>query len=68
MTPIWQPRLSSGRRAGANLPANERIRLVGIEAQDILTFAEQCTPAVEAAIPRAVEAVLADLDILAPRS
>jgi hypothetical protein len=31
---------------------------VGIEAEDVLTFSEQCTPAVEAAIPRAVEEVL----------
>ena len=50
--------LEFGRQAGMHLPPNEAIRLVGIEAEDILTFCEQCTPAVEAAIPRAVEAVI----------
>jgi len=50
--------LEFGRQAGMHLPENNRIRLVGIEAEDILTFSEQCTPAVQAAIPRAVEAVL----------
>ena len=50
--------LEFGRQAGMHLPPNEAIRLVGIEAEDILTFSERCTPAVEAAIPRAVEAVL----------
>jgi hypothetical protein len=28
----------------------------------VLTFDEECTPTVEAAIPRAVEAVLAELE------
>jgi hydrogenase maturation protease len=50
--------LEFGRQAGVHLPQNEGIRLVGIEAEDILTFNERCTPAVQAAIPRAVEAVL----------
>ena len=45
-----------------SLPANERIILVGIEAEDILNFSEQCTPAVEAAIPQAVEMVLKILE------
>lgn len=55
--------LEFGRRAGAHLPENENIRLVGIEADDIINFAEQCTPAVEAAIPRAVEEVVRLLDL-----
>jgi hydrogenase maturation protease len=50
--------LEFGRRAGASLPENRHVHLVGIEAADVLTFSEKCTPAVEAAIPRAVEAVL----------
>ncbi len=50
--------LEFGRRAGAKLPENSRIQLVGIEAADTLTFGEQCTPAVAAAIPRAVAAML----------
>ena len=54
--------LEFGRQAGAHLPENDQIRLVGIEAADILSFGEQCTPAVQAAIPRAVEIVLETLD------
>jgi hydrogenase maturation protease len=54
--------LALGRQAGAHLPANNDILLVGIEAEDIITFSEQCTPQVQAAIPRAVEAVMAALD------
>ena len=54
--------LEFGRLLGVSLPANERIILVGIEAEDILNFGERCTPAVEAAIPRAVEMVLDILD------
>lgn len=50
--------LEFGRQAGEKLPENSQIQLIGIEAEDTLTFCEQCTPAVEAAIPRAVEAVL----------
>jgi hydrogenase maturation protease len=50
--------LQFGRDAGMELPANKDILLVGIEAEDILTFTEECTPAVAAAIPVAVEAVL----------
>jgi hydrogenase maturation protease len=54
--------LEFGRQADMHLPENAQIRLVGIEAEDILTFGEQCTPAVQAAIPKAIEAVLAALD------
>jgi hydrogenase maturation protease len=50
--------LEFGRQAGAELPENRRIQLVGIEAQDILNFGETCTPAVDAAIPKAVDVVL----------
>ena len=50
--------LEFGRKAGVALPKNEDILLVGIEAEDILNFGEQCTPAVQAAIPQAVAAVL----------
>ncbi|MGW8256876.1 MAG: hydrogenase maturation protease [Thermoguttaceae bacterium] len=50
--------LEFGRTAGVELPKNEHIILVGIEAQDILTFCERCTPAVEAAIPLAVKVVM----------
>lgn len=50
--------LAFGRQAGAELPADEDVLLVGIEAADILTFGDRLTPAVEDAIPQAVEAVL----------
>lgn len=53
--------LKLGRETGAHLPRNEDILLIGIEAEDVLTFSEQCTPAVEAAIPRAVEEVMTAL-------
>ncbi|MGA2033810.1 MAG: hydrogenase maturation protease [Thermoguttaceae bacterium] len=54
--------LALGRQAGRELPADQDILLVGIEAEDILTFCERCTPAVEAAVPAAVEAVLRALE------
>jgi hydrogenase maturation protease len=50
--------LEFGRQAGLPLPANDGILLVGIEAADILTFSEQLTPAVEAAIPIVVQDIL----------
>ncbi|NLY02508.1 MAG: hydrogenase maturation protease [Rhodopirellula sp.] len=50
--------LALGRQAGVHLPLDESILLVAIEADDILTFGEQCTPAVEDAIPSAVRGVL----------
>jgi len=56
--------LEFGRKAGVALPKNEDILLVGIEAEDILTFSEQCTPAVEAAIPLAVGAVMRAIEEL----
>lgn len=49
--------LAFGRQAGAHLPPDERIRLVAVEAADVLTFSEECTPAVAAAIPRAARIV-----------
>jgi hydrogenase maturation protease len=54
--------LALGRQSGMPLPPDEQILLVGIEAQDVLTFGEQCTPAVQAAVPRAVREVLEALD------
>lgn len=57
--------LALGRAAGLRLPRDEHILLVGIEAEDILSFGEQCTPAVEAAIAPAVEEVLRVVALLA---
>jgi hydrogenase maturation protease len=50
--------LAFGRKGGLALPRDEDIQLVGIEAEDVLTFSDRCTPAVEAAIEPAVEEVL----------
>lgn len=50
--------LAFGRKMGLHLPEDSEIILVAIEAVDILTFGERCTPPVEAAIPQAVQLVL----------
>ena len=56
--------LAFGRQAGAHLPADENVRLVGIEAEDVINFSDHCTPAVEAAIQPAVDEVVRLLDDL----
>jgi Ni,Fe-hydrogenase maturation factor len=53
--------LALGRVLGMNLPPDEAIVFIAVEVEDVLGFGETCTPAVTAAIPRAVEAVLAEL-------
>jgi Ni,Fe-hydrogenase maturation factor len=55
--------LQFGRLAGARLPKEEDIVLVAIEAGDVHTFDQSLTPAVESAIPQAVETVLKALDL-----
>lgn len=50
--------LELGRQAGAPLPINQDIQLIGIEAVDVHTFGETLTPAVEDAIPHAINQVL----------
>jgi hydrogenase maturation protease len=54
--------LRLGRLAGAELPADERILLIGIEADDVETFSEELSPAVQEAIPQAVDLILAELE------
>jgi len=56
--------LAFGRQAGAHLPADAAVRLIGVEAADVVNFRDECTPAVAAAIPRAVQEVLRVLDSL----
>lgn len=56
--------LALGRALGMSLPPDEAIVLIAVEAEDVLAFGETCTPAVMAAIPRAVEAVLAELGMV----
>ena len=55
--------LALGRGMGMMLPDDEAILIIAIEVEDVLTFGEGCTPAVAAAIPRAVEAVVAELGL-----
>ncbi len=55
--------LALGRQTGAALPADDDILIFGIEAVDVLTFGEDLTPAVAAAIPAAVDLILAELGI-----
>jgi hydrogenase maturation protease len=48
--------LEMGRRLGLALP--EAVEIFAIEAEDVVTFGETCTPDVAAAIPTATELVL----------
>lgn len=52
-----QGALAWGRQNGMALPADDDILIVAVEAQDVLTFGETCTPAVAAAISRAADLV-----------
>jgi hydrogenase maturation protease len=54
--------LAVGRQTGAHLPRDEDILLIGIAAEEVETFGDEMTPAVEAAVPRAAARVLAALD------
>ena len=56
--------LAFGRRAGASLPTDDQVWLVGVEAEDVIHFSDHCTPAVTAAIEPAVEEVIRLLDVL----
>jgi hypothetical protein len=46
---------------GMALPPDDAITIIAVEAEDVLTFGEALTPAVAAALPDAVGAVLAEL-------
>jgi hydrogenase maturation protease len=50
--------LAALRRFRAVVPVNDAIDVIAVEAQDVLTFSESCTPLVEKSIPFAVEGVL----------
>lgn len=51
--------LELGRMLGLRMP--REITVFAIEAKDIASFSEKCTPEVEQAIPEVVEMVLAEL-------
>ena len=53
--------LHLGRGLGMALPDDEVITILAVEVDDVLTFGETCTAAVEAAIPRVVQMVLEEL-------
>ena len=53
--------LCFGHRVGAALPETDDVLVVAVEAADVTSFGEECTPQVDAAIPRAVETVLREL-------
>jgi hydrogenase maturation protease len=55
--------LELGRRLGLPLP--EQIIIFAIEALDVTSFGETCTPAVAAAVPACVEMVVRELGALA---
>jgi hydrogenase maturation protease len=57
----FQGALAWGRQIGMALPRDDAITIIAVEAEDVLTFGEALTPAVAAALPDAVEAVLAEL-------
>jgi hydrogenase maturation protease len=50
--------LKLGRELGMDIPGDSDITIVAVEVEDVRSLGETPTPAVEAAIPRAVEAVL----------
>jgi hydrogenase maturation protease len=54
--------LALGRGLKMVLPEDEDLVIIAIEVEDVLTFGEECTAAVAAAIPEAVEAVLAEVE------
>ena len=53
--------LAFGRGMGMTLPDDDHLTIIAIEVEDVLTFGEGCTCAVSESVPRAVEAVLAEL-------
>jgi len=50
--------LKLGRSMGADLPRDEDIQVVAIEAAHVYDFTEELTPEVAAAVPKAVEMVM----------
>lgn len=49
------------RRYGAGVPRDDAISVIAVEASDVWTFAERCTPAVEASVPGAIGCVMSYL-------
>ncbi len=53
--------LKLGRSMGADLPRDEDVQVVAIEAAHVYDFTEELTPEVAAAVPKAVEIVMNNL-------
>lgn len=51
--------LAAGKALGAAMPQD--VRIFAVEATDVTTFGGACCPEVEAAIPRVVDLILAEL-------
>jgi hydrogenase maturation protease len=50
--------LKLGRSMGADLPRDEDIQVVAVEAAHVYDFTEELTPEIAAAVPKAVEIVM----------
>jgi hydrogenase maturation protease len=50
-----------GRSVGMDLPHDENIDILAVEVEDVLTFNEDCTPAVAAAIPQVVQMIVDEI-------
>ena len=57
--------LALGRKLGMVLPDDENFVILAVQVEDVINFGEECTPEVEAAIPRAVEQLLHELGVRA---
>jgi hydrogenase maturation protease len=55
--------LALGRGMGMKLPTDEDFVIIAVEVEEVWTFGEECTLAVAEAIPRAIETVLAELEV-----
>ena len=60
--------LELGRRMGMHVPADDDVHVFAVEVFDNLTFAEELTPALEAALPDLVDEMLAEIVELLERS
>jgi len=54
--------LQLGQLAGYHVPAAEAVHVVAVEAEDVWTFGEGCTPGVSEAVPEAARLVLQILE------
>jgi hydrogenase maturation protease len=55
--------LALGRGMGMSLPKDSDIVIIAVEAEDVLSFGEECTPDVSVVIPCAVDVVLSELGL-----